>query len=242
MFTGRYAINPVNESRIPIWVADYVLMDYGTGAIMAVPAHDERDFAFAQRFDLPVVQVVAPADGEAEAGAAYVAHSERRGARQLGRSSRASPRPEAKRAIVEWLAELGRGRPAVNYRLRDWLLSRQRYWGCPIPVVHCDATAASCPVPEDDLPVLLPEIEDYLPKGRSPLAAAEEWVQHDVPVLRRRRRGARPTRWTRSSTRPGTSSATPTRATTRRRSTRASSTTGCRSTSTSAGSSTRSCT
>jgi leucyl-tRNA synthetase len=179
VFTGFYAINPVNDARIPIWVADYVLMDYGTGAIMAVPAHDERDFAFAQRFDLPVVQVVAPAEGETEAGVAYLAHSDDEVLVNSAQFDSLTP-PEAKRQIVEWLASLGRGRPAVNYRLRDWLLSRQRYWGCPIPVVHCDRCGV-VPVPETDLPVLLPETDDYLPKGRSPLAAVEEWVNTTCP-------------------------------------------------------------
>jgi leucyl-tRNA synthetase len=181
VFTGFFARNPVNDARIPVWVADYVLMDYGTGAIMAVPAHDERDFAFAQRYDLPVVQVVQPGDGdgEAEQGVAYVAHSANE---VLVNSAQFTglPSPEAKRAIVEWLAERERGKPTVNYRLRDWLLSRQRYWGCPIPVVHCER-CGTVPVPESELPVLLPEIADYLPKGRSPLAAAEDWVNVACP-------------------------------------------------------------
>jgi leucyl-tRNA synthetase len=179
VFTGRFVINPVNEARIPIWVSDYVLMEYGTGAIMAVPAHDVRDFEFAQRFDLPVVQVVAPRDGEVEEGSVYVAHS---ADEVLVNSAQFSgmPAPEGKRAIVEWLGSHGRGRPAVSYRLRDWLLSRQRYWGCPIPVVHCGACGIVS-VPDDQLPVLLPEIEDYVPKGRSPLATAEDWVNTTCP-------------------------------------------------------------
>ncbi|HVP74481.1 MAG TPA: leucine--tRNA ligase [Gaiellaceae bacterium] len=179
VFTGRYVVNPVNDALIPAWVSDYVLIEYGTGAIMAVPAHDERDFQFAQRFDLPVVQVVAPAGGEAEEGAAFVAHSENEVLVNSAQFSGMSA-PEGKRAIVEWLEEGGRGMPAVSYRLRDWLLSRQRYWGCPIPVVHC-ARCGIVPVPDDELPVLLPEVEDYLPKGRSPLATAEDWVNVPCP-------------------------------------------------------------
>jgi leucyl-tRNA synthetase len=179
VFTGFFAVNPVNEARIPIWVADYVLMDYGTGAIMAVPAHDERDFAFAEKFGLPVVQVVAPAGGEVEEGIAYVAHSENEVLVNSGSFSGLSS-PEAKKAIVASLEERGLGHAAVNYRLRDWLLSRQRYWGCPIPMIHCEACGVVA-VPEADLPVLLPEVVDYLPKGRSPLAAAEDWVNVTCP-------------------------------------------------------------
>ena len=175
VFTGFFATNPVNEARIPIWVADYVLMEYGTGAIMAVPAHDERDFEFAQRFDLPVVQVVAPAGGETDEGAAYVAHSENE---VLVNSAQFNgmPAPQAKRAIVEWLGERGRGKPAISFRLRDWGFSRQRYWGCPIPIVYCEDHGAVA-VPKAELPVELPEVADYKPKGIAPLASAEEWVR-----------------------------------------------------------------
>src|SRR5215210_6292707 len=137
VFTGLHAVNPANDERLPVWVADYVLMDYGTGAIMAVPAHDERDFEFAQRFGLPVRTVVVPAGGEAGEEGAFSAHTEHE---LLVNSDRFDglPAPEGAKAIVEWLAEQGRGRPAVNYRLRDWGFSRQRYWGSPIPVVYCD--------------------------------------------------------------------------------------------------------
>src|SRR5262249_12657904 len=179
IFTGFYAVNPVNDALIPIWVADYVLMDYGTGAIMAVPAHDERDFAFAVKFELPIVQVVAPASGEVDETTAYVAHSDDEVLVNSGGFSGLSS-PEGKKAIVASLEERGLGHPAVNYRLRDWLLSRQRYWGCPIPVVHCEGCGI-VPVPDDQLPVLLPEVDDYLPKGRSPLAAAEDWVATTCP-------------------------------------------------------------
>jgi leucyl-tRNA synthetase len=181
VFTGRYAVNPVNGASIPIWVAGYVLMEYGTGAIMAVPAHDERDHAFAERYGLPVVQVVAPADGsEPEAPGAYVAHTDDEVLVDSGDFT-GLPAPEGKVAIVEWLAARGQGEGTIGYRLRDWLLSRQRYWGCPIPVVHCDACGI-VPVPDEQLPVLLPEVEDYLPKGRSPLAAAEDWVRTACPA------------------------------------------------------------
>jgi leucyl-tRNA synthetase len=179
VFTGFYAVNPVNDALIPIWVADYVLMDYGTGAIMAVPAHDERDFAFAVKFELPIVQVVAPASGVVDETTAYVAHSDDEVLVNSGGFSGLSS-PEGKKAIVASLEERGLGHPAVNYRLRDWLLSRQRYWGCPIPVVHCEGCGI-VPVPDDRLPVLLPEVDDYLPKGRSPLAAAESWVNVACP-------------------------------------------------------------
>jgi leucyl-tRNA synthetase len=179
VFTGRFATNPVNDHRLPIWVADYVLMEYGTGAIMGVPAHDERDFAFAQRFDLPVQTVVVPADGDAPEGGAYVGHSDDERLVESAQFSGMSS-PDAKRAIVEWLERRGKGRLAVSYRLRDWLLSRQRYWGCPIPILYCDE-CGMVPVPEGDLPVLLPDVEEYLPKGRSPLAAAEGWVRTACP-------------------------------------------------------------
>jgi leucyl-tRNA synthetase len=164
VFTGFFATNPVNEARIPIWVADYVLMEYGTGAIMAVPAHDERDREFAERFDLPIVKVI----DEDE---------------KLVDSAQFSgmPAEEGKRAIVDWLAERGRGKHAISFRLRDWGFSRQRYWGCPIPIVYCDEHGAVS-VPLDELPVLLPEIEDYKPKGIAPLASAEDWVRAPCPI------------------------------------------------------------
>jgi leucyl-tRNA synthetase len=187
VFTGRFATNPVNEARLPIWIADYVLSEYGTGAIMAVPAHDERDFEFAQRFDLPVKTVVVPRDREVEQGAAFVGHSEDEvlvdSAQFSGLSS-----PEAKQAIIEWLESRGRARPATSYRIRDWGFSRQRYWGCPIPIVHCDDCGV-VPLPDEDLPVLLPDIEDYLPKGKPPLASNEEWMR--VPCPRCGREGRR---------------------------------------------------
>jgi leucyl-tRNA synthetase len=161
--SGFFATNPVNDIRIPIYVADYVLMEYGSGAIMAVPAHDDRDRAFAERFDLPI-DVVIDEDG------------------MLVDSGEFSemPHEEGARAIVEWLGGHGRGRPAVSFRLRDWGFSRQRYWGAPIPIVYCD-DCGLVPVPEAELPVLLPEIEDYKPKGIPPLAQAEDWVRVPCP-------------------------------------------------------------
>jgi leucyl-tRNA synthetase len=176
---GRSVINPVNGERIPMFVADYVLMEYGTGAIMAVPAHDQRDYEFAKAFGLEIRRVVEPTDERVPDDAAFVGHS---GNERLVNSGEftAMSAPEAKRAITEWLQSRGLGRPAVNYRLRDWLISRQRYWGCPIPVVYCERDGM-VPVPEDELPVLLPEVEDYAPRGKSPLATAEDWVATSCP-------------------------------------------------------------
>ena len=179
VFTGRYAVNPVNDERIPIWVADYVLMEYGSGAIMAVPAHDERDHAFAERYGLEIRTVVRPADGEEPEAGAFSAHTENEVLVNSG-SFDGLPAPEAKRAITAWLAERDLGEETVGYRLRDWLLSRQRYWGCPIPIVHCERCGL-VPVPDDQLPVVLPDLEDFLPRGRSPLAAAEDWVATSCP-------------------------------------------------------------
>jgi leucyl-tRNA synthetase len=179
VFTGRYVTNPVNEAHLPMWVSDYVLMEYGTGAIMAVPAHDERDYDFARRYDLPVKVVVVPAEGDVEETGAFVGHSDDERLVESGEFTGLSS-PDAKKAIVDRLEERGRGRPAIGYRLRDWLISRQRYWGCPIPVVYCDGCGI-VPVPDSDLPVLLPEVEEYTPRGRSPLATAEDWVRTTCP-------------------------------------------------------------
>jgi leucyl-tRNA synthetase len=176
---GRTVTNPVNGEEIPMFVSDYVLMEYGTGAIMAVPAHDQRDYEFAEAFDLPIRRVVEPPDGEVPEDAAYVEHSE--GERLVNSEQfTGMPADEAIEQITAWLEEQGRGRSAVNYRLRDWLVSRQRYWGAPIPVVYCEKCGI-VPVPEADLPVELPDVEDYAPKGKSPLAAVEEWVRTDCP-------------------------------------------------------------
>jgi leucyl-tRNA synthetase len=170
---GRTVTNPVNGEQIPMYVSDYVLMEYGTGALMAVPAHDERDFAFAQRFDLPIRRVVEGGDELPYVGEGPIVNSHRE---FDGIHNR-----EAMHLIVRWLDREGKGHASVNYRLRDWLLSRQRYWGCPIPIIHCERHGA-VPVPEDQLPVVLPEIEDYAPKGKSPLASATDWVNTTCPV------------------------------------------------------------
>ena len=179
VFTGLHVVNPVNGERLPVYVADYVLTDYGTGAIMAVPAHDQRDFDFATTFELPIRQVVRPSDGEVDESLAYVEHAE---GEVLVNSAEFDGRParEGGRAIVEKLEAESRGRLTIHYRLRDWGFSRQRYWGCPIPIVYCDACGI-VPVPESELPVILPEIEDYKPKGAPPLAQAEDWVNVPCP-------------------------------------------------------------
>ncbi len=177
VFTGAYAVNPATNARVPIWIADYVLVQYGTGAIMAVPGHDERDYAFARRFDLPIVEVVASETGIADA--AYT------GPGTIINSGHFDGLPvdEAKRAIVAWLAERGNAQPRVTYRLRDWLISRQRYWGPPIPIIYCPKDGI-VPVPEDQLPVLLPEVEDFHPTGtgKSPLASVPSFVNTTCPI------------------------------------------------------------
>jgi leucyl-tRNA synthetase len=178
VFTGSYAINPVNAKRIPIWAADYVLSGYGTGAIMAVPAHDERDFEFAKRFNLPIVIVVRPDGKEAAPGQAFAED----GIVVNSPSIDGLKTAEAKTKIIEQLAAKGLGKKAVQYKLRDWLFSRQRYWGEPIPIVHCK-TCGVVPVPEKELPVLLPNVDNYKPTGtgESPLAAIDSWVETKCP-------------------------------------------------------------
>jgi leucyl-tRNA synthetase len=177
---GREVVNPVNGERIPMFVADYVLMEYGTGAIMAVPAHDRRDYEFAKAFDLPIRQVVEPPEGsDAPNDEPYVEHSQGERLINSGQFGGMSA-DKAIEKITAWLEEKGLGKPAVHYRLRDWLVSRQRYWGAPIPIVYCDR-CGTVPVPEDQLPVVLPEVSDYSPKGKSPLAAAEDWVKTECP-------------------------------------------------------------
>jgi leucyl-tRNA synthetase len=175
VFTGGYAINPVNGAKIPVWIADYVLISYGTGAIMAVPGHDERDWEFARTFDLPVVEVVSGGDVTQQAytdnldGVLVNSSSD-------GISIDGLKVPEAKKKIISWLEDQGKGRGTVNFKLRDWLFSRQRYWGEPIPIIHVDGQPK--PIPESALPLELPEVEKYEPSGtgESPLAVIEDWV------------------------------------------------------------------
>ena len=177
--TGREVTNPVNGEKIPVFIADYVLMDYGTGALMAVPAHDQRDWDFAKAFDLPIRPVIEPADGETPDDAAFTETGDSGRIVNSGQFDGLTPR-EGIAKITAWLAAEGRGEATVNFRLRDWLISRQRYWGAPIPVVHCEQDGL-VPVPEDQLPVELPDIDDYAPEGESPLAAATDWVNTECP-------------------------------------------------------------
>jgi len=176
---GRYAVNPVNDERIPVWAADYVLSDYGTGAIMAVPAHDQRDLDFARTFGLPVRVVVDTGEPDpAGTGTATAGDGELVNSGPLD----GMRKQEAIETIVRRLEETGHGHAAINYRLRDWLVSRQRYWGAPIPVVYCPVDG-EVPVPDDQLPVRLPDLrgQDLAPKGISPLAAATDWVRTTCP-------------------------------------------------------------
>ncbi|HEY7768307.1 leucine--tRNA ligase [Longimicrobium sp.] len=181
VWTGGYAVNPATKQEIPVWIADYVLMEYGTGAIMAVPGHDERDFEFATEFGLPIVRVVAGEGDDAETplAEAYT------GPGRLVNSGHfdGTDVSEAKSAVTEWLASMGVGEKRINYRLHDWTISRQRYWGPPIPILYCDECGI-VPVPEDQLPVVLPFVEDFKPdaSGISPLARHEEWYLTECPT------------------------------------------------------------
>jgi len=174
VFTGSYAVNPVNGREVPIWIADYVLMGYGTGAIMAVPGQDQRDWDFATRYAIDIIRTVEPPDGfdgEAYTGPGPAINSGFLDGMEVD---------EAKAAAIAWFEEQGVGSGAVNFRLRDWLISRQRYWGCPIPMVTCPVDGL-VPVPREDLPVIHPDVEDYAPAGRSPLAAVESFVNVECP-------------------------------------------------------------
>lgn len=180
VFLGRYATNPVNGEQIPVYASDYVLADYGTGAIMAVPGQDQRDWEFAATFDLPVIRTVKPPDdfeGEAFTGTGPAINSANAEISLNGMDV-----PEAKSTIIAWLEAKGLGTGTVNFRLRDWLVSRQRFWGTPIPIIHCEA-CGEVAVPDDQLPVVLPELKghDLKPKGVSPLAGASDWVNVDCP-------------------------------------------------------------
>lgn len=187
VWTGGYAINPVNRERIPIWIADYVLLTYGTGAIMAVPAHDERDFAFARKFNLPIIPVIQPevteplnGDTMAEAwsGSGVMVNSGPFNGTPVN-EEKGSKNPGVK-AVTAWLEENQIGKLGINYRLRDWLISRQRYWGAPIPIIYCDNCGA-VPVPESDLPVLLPDDVEFMPTGESPLRSHPGFLNTTCP-------------------------------------------------------------
>ena len=180
VFTGAYAINPVTDERIPVWIADYVLMSYGTGAIMAVPAHDERDFAFARAHALPILVVIQPLDADLlDPGTMSEAYT---GDGVMVNSGRwnGKPVPESLPEMIAWLAEQGRGTAEVTYRLRDWLISRQRYWGTPFPVVYCD-TCGMQPLADSDLPVVLPLDAEFKPTGQSPLVSHAEFLSATCP-------------------------------------------------------------
>ncbi|WP_433020725.1 leucine--tRNA ligase [Kribbella sp. CA-294648] len=180
VFLGSYATNPVTGERIPIWAADYVLSDYGTGAIMAVPGQDSRDWEFAEKFGLPIVRTVQPEEGFD--GKAYTGEGPAINSANDEISLDGLGVAEAKSTIIDWLEDKGLGERTINYRLRDWLLSRQRYWGAPIPMIHCPA-CGEVPVPDDQLPVELPDLrgEALAPRGVSPLASARDWVEVSCP-------------------------------------------------------------
>ena len=181
VFTGTYAINPINGAKVPIWLSDYVLADYGTGAIMCVPAHDDRDFEFAKKFNLPIIQVIAK-DGK-EIENMTEAYTEASGTMINSGDWNGMESSVLKKEAPHIIEEKGFGRKTVNYKLRDWVFSRQRYWGEPIPIIHCPKCGC-VPVPEDQLPLKLPEVESYQPTGtgESPLAAIDEWVNTTCPV------------------------------------------------------------
>ncbi len=180
VFTGGYAINPVTDERIPIWIADYVLMTYGTGAIMAVPAHDQRDFEFARKYDLEVRVVIQPDDMEEIIADEMTESVPANGAMVNSGHLTGTPGDEAFDKIIAYLEKKGTGHRDVNYRLRDWLISRQRYWGAPIPMIHCPK-CGTVPVPEDQLPVLLPDDVEWKPTGESPLKLHPTWRHTTCP-------------------------------------------------------------
>lgn len=181
VFTGTYAVNPLNGAKVPIWLSDYVLADYGTGAIMCVPAHDDRDFEFATKFNIPIIQVIAK-DGK-EIENMTEAYTEASGTMINSGEWNGMESSVLKKEAPVMIEEMGIGKKTVNYKLRDWVFSRQRYWGEPIPIIHCPH-CGNVPVPEDQLPLTLPEVESYEPTGtgESPLAAIDEWVNTTCPV------------------------------------------------------------
>ncbi len=179
VFTGRFVINPATGEKVPLWAANYVVMEYGSGAVMAVPAHDQRDFEFAAKYELPVKVVISPAERHLEAADMDEAFEDEGVMQNSGPFDGVGSR-EGIGKVIEYLEENGLGCSEVSYRLRDWLISRQRYWGAPIPVVHCP-TCGIVPVPEDDLPVELPEDVDFTPQGESPLARVDEFVNTTCP-------------------------------------------------------------
>jgi leucyl-tRNA synthetase len=200
VFTGGYATNPATGKKIPVWIADYVLMEYGTGAIMAVPGHDERDFEFATKYGLPIVRVVAEPVAQSSRAKREIAPADAAPLKSAYTDNESGtlvnsfqfdglPVPEAKPAIIRWLEQSGAGKGVIQYRLHDWCISRQRYWGPPIPIIYCDEHGA-VRVPEKDLPVLLPLIDDFMPDdtGVSPLARHEEWYFAPCPVCGKRGR------------------------------------------------------
>ncbi|MHB8995632.1 MAG: leucine--tRNA ligase [Armatimonadota bacterium] len=182
VWTGGYAINPVNDERIPIWVADYVVMGYGTGAIMAVPAHDQRDFAFARKYELPIVPVYQNPANPVPADEMTAATIHEGGVGVIGPFAGEPDAQETVVKVINWLEERNAGKGVVNYKLRDWLISRQRYWGAPIPIIHCEK-CGEVPVPLDQLPVELPAVDNYQPSGtgESPLAGIPEFVETTCP-------------------------------------------------------------
>lgn len=179
VFTGAYAINPMNGDRIPIWIANYVVMDYGTGAIMAVPAHDQRDFEFARKYGLPVKVVIKSPDSPADGDSMKEAYEDD-GVMVNSGSFNGFSVAEGKQQVIAYMQEKGIGKGTINFRLRDWLISRQRYWGCPIPMVYCEKCGLT-PVAEADLPVLLPEDVEFRPSGESPLNYVESFYKTECP-------------------------------------------------------------
>lgn len=177
VFTGSYAINPINNKQVPIWIADYVLYSYGTGAVMGVPSHDERDFAFAHKYDLPITRVIEKANADEDDTLPYCVDGKLVNSGKFDGVSSSDARTQ----ILEELNKMNKGGQKVNYRLRDWLVSRQRYWGAPIPVIHCEH-CGTVPVPYKDLPVRLPYDVEFKPDGKSPLAKCEDFINTTCPI------------------------------------------------------------